>query len=281
MIDLNSYFRLIQSKSNVLIKEIHTHQEGGRTAAKLRNESSKSLIEGIHLLESWMTHQPEAIQTIVTSPIYLQNIEISTLIAKFIEQRISNDLEMPDLIVVEEEIAKGLTQMPQSPFLLAIIDVPEALSGVSTSLDIVILDGIQDAGNVGNILRTSAAAGITQVLVLSGTASIWSTKVLRAGMGAHPVLKFIECDDPVSYLSHLDMHILSTKLENATSLYEISSTLIQPVAWVFGNEGAGVSEWVSNLSRGVYIPQETQVESLNVASAAAICLFEMRRIRMR
>lgn len=138
----------------------------------------------------------------------------------------------------------------------------------------VVLDRLQDAGNVGAILRCASAFGYRQVLAVKGTAALWSPKVLRAGMGAHFGLKLIESVSEAE-VAALQVPILTTSSHEGPFLHEMlrRGDLPSPCAWVFGHEGQGVSEALMAMARhSVRIAQPGGEESLNVATAAAICL---------
>jgi tRNA(Leu) C34 or U34 (ribose-2'-O)-methylase TrmL len=152
-------------------------------------------------------------------------------------------------------------------------DLPARFEG-----DAVYLDRIQDPGNVGTLLRTTAAAGIATVITAPGTAWCWSPKVLRAGMGAHFHLAIHESVSWETVRDRLDALVIGTRLQQASSVFE--SDLRGASVWLFGSEGEGVSSVIApDVSRWLRIPQMDSVESLNVAAAAAICLFEQRRQR--
>jgi RNA methyltransferase, TrmH family len=278
--DLYSFFKEIQSKSNDSVKELIIHQEGGSRANKLRKESGLALIEGIHLLDSWMkSNQLHQIQAIFTTAKGLEHPEISALLYRVIDHFQDAGLRFPELIMLDESLHKLVTLMPEAPLLQCLMKIPTEVK-INYSADIVILDAIQDAGNVGTILRTCAAAGFEQVICIKGTAAVWSNKVLRAGMGAQASLKIIEAVAPYQLLTDLEIPLLCSQLDEAMSLYEISSKLEKPVAWVFGNEGQGIGPELRQDGLGVKIPQVESVESLNVSAAAAIALFETRRVRL-
>lgn len=134
----------------------------------------------------------------------------------------------------------------------------------------VILDRVQDAGNVGSILRSAAAFGFTQVLALKGTAALWSPKVLRAGMGAHFGLHLCEGLDEQA-LSGLSVPLLVTSSHQGALIQR--QALPWPCAWALGHEGQGVCEGLQRRATlSVRIAQPGGEESLNVAAAAAICL---------
>ena len=139
-------------------------------------------------------------------------------------------------------------------------------SGVAT----VVLDRVQDAGNVGSILRSASAFGFQQIVALKGTAALWSQKVLRAGMGAHFALHLVEGVEPDA-LAQLQLPLLVTSSHRGDLIHH--SSLPWPCAWAMGHEGQGVGPAVEALAaQHVRIAQPGGEESLNVAAAAAICL---------
>ncbi|MBP6493930.1 MAG: RNA methyltransferase [Rhodoferax sp.] len=134
----------------------------------------------------------------------------------------------------------------------------------------VILDRVQDAGNVGSILRSAGAFGFRQVIALRGTAALWSPKVLRAGMGAHFGLSLLEGGDLQS-LDALKVPIVVTSSHQGELIQNLR--LPQPCAWAMGHEGQGVCpDLMARAAVHVRIGQPGGEESLNVAAAAAICL---------
>jgi TrmH family RNA methyltransferase len=145
---------------------------------------------------------------------------------------------------------------------------PAALDPQAFSL---VLDRLQDAGNVGSILRSAAAFGVTQVLAVKGTAALWSPKVLRAGMGAHFGLALIE-GLSVADIVALRVPLLATSPHGGLMLGQ--GRLPHPCAWVLGHEGQGVGPvLMAACAQTVRIPQPGGEESLNVAAAAAVCLY--------
>jgi len=150
-----------------------------------------------------------------------------------------------------------------------VVDLPGS-AGLQPHVASVVLDRVQDAGNVGSILRTAAAFGFRQVLALKGSAALWSPKVLRAGMGAHFGLHLVEAVEPHA-LGDLELPIIATSSHQGEALQ--GGMLPWPCAWAFGHEGQGLGEAVSQLARHwCRIGQPGGQESLNVAAAAAICL---------
>jgi len=174
---------------------------------------------------------------------------------------------------VPDDLFSGLSAL-ESPakmgFLLTLPKPPELDPHAAT----VVLDRLQDAGNVGAILRSASAFGFKQVVAIKGTAGLWSPKVLRAGMGAHFGLKLIESASAEN-LQSLKIPLLGTDVHEGPYLHDMlkQGGLAQKCAWVLGHEGQGVSaEIMALVTQKIRIAQPGVEESLNVATAAAICL---------
>ena len=162
--------------------------------------------------------------------------------------------------------------------LMAALSTLESPPAITPDAPSLVLDRLQDAGNVGTILRSAAAFGFTQVVALKGTAALWSPKVLRAGMGAHFGLRLVEGVE-ADALAALRVPLLATSSHAARSLHEVD--LPWPCAWVMGHEGQGVSPVLEQrCAMTLRIPQPGGEESLNVAAAAAVCLYESARQRV-
>ena len=176
--------------------------------------------------------------------------------------------------VLPDALFNGLSALGSPARVGFALELP-ATADPRPSVPTVVLDRIQDPGNVGSILRSAAALGVAQVLALEGTAALWAPKVVRAGMGCHFALRLVEGVTPQA-LDTLDLPLVATSSHAATTLRE--ADLPSPCAWVFGHEGQGVRpELVARCRLTVRIPQPGGQESLNVAAAAAICLYESSR----
>lgn len=175
----------------------------------------------------------------------------------------------PKTHTVPDALMAGISGLESPAGMGFVWDLPQdqcLKPGVPT----VVLDRLQDAGNVGSILRSAAAMGFAQVLAIKGTAALWSPKVLRAGMGAHFALRLIESLMPAD-LTPLNVPLLVTSSHEGEWLHQ--AALPWPCAWVMGHEGQGVGEAVAAMAAGsVRIIQPGGEESLNVAAAAAVCL---------
>jgi TrmH family RNA methyltransferase len=189
-------------------------------------------------------------------------------------------LRAPKIVVVPQALWAQFTQL-ESParlgFLLP-LQAQDAPVGPLPGVPTLVLDRVQDAGNVGAMLRSASALGVKQVLALKGTAALWSGKVLRAGMGAHFGLHLVE-QLTLDGLKDLGVPLVATSSHTEMALHQ--APLPEPCAWVMGHEGQGVSDdLMARCAMAVCIPQPGGEESLNVGSAAAICLYESLRRRL-
>jgi RNA methyltransferase, TrmH family len=229
-------------------------------------------LEGPHLCQMWQTHQMGMAWLIFESS-RLGDPAIEAL-------RVGVDLEQQ--ICLSHDLFDSISSVQSHQGVLMVVPAPEVPSLVRLNCATVLLDRIQDPGNVGTILRTCAAAGITQVICSPGTAAVWSPKVLRSAQGAHFVLQIHENIDLSALLakafgSQDRLPVLATALDASASLFE--TTLPEQAVWVFGHEGQGVApDLLAMADQRIRIDHaQAAIESLNVASAAAICLFEQRR----
>ena len=165
-----------------------------------------------------------------------------------------------------------------SPPSIAFISPWRGNGTVRAGAPSLVLDRLQDAGNVGTLLRSAAAFGFEQVIALGGTAALWSPKVMRAAMGAHFALRLVE-DANASQLDALRIPLFATSSHAAEALHE--GTLPWPCAWLLGNEGQGIdAALLGRCERSLRIAQPGGGESLNVGAAGAICLYETSRQRL-
>lgn len=264
----NSRLRLIESKDNPLYKRIlRLCTDSGFIAKERRKGNAAVVLEGVHLAQMWLAHvgRPEAV--LFHHEQLETNQELQALHAA-LPQNIG--------VALTPLLADALSQVGHGPRVFCLVSPPVVQLPAVLNENALWLDRVQDPGNVGTLLRTAAAAGIQRAFLSRGCAFAWSPKALRAGQGAQFSMQIHEDCDLLSLQARLDMPMLVTTLDQAQSLYEAS--LPQACAWVFGNEGQGVSEALLSLADlRLRIPQSSFVESLNVAASAAICLFEQRR----
>lgn len=173
------------------------------------------------------------------------------------------------VIVLDDALFADISGL-ESPARMGYILPWQADTAILPEAPTVVLDRVQDAGNVGSILRSASAFGFKQIIAMKGTAALWSQKVLRAGMGAHFALHLVEGVGPEA-LQQLKVPLLVTSSHRGGLIH--ASTLPWPCAWAMGHEGQGVGEAVEALAaQHVRIAQPGGEESLNVGAAAAICL---------
>ena len=173
------------------------------------------------------------------------------------------------VVVIDDALFATVSGLESPGHMGFVLPLPEQVA-IQSDAASVILDGLQDAGNVGTILRSAGAFGFRQVLAMKGTAALWSPKVLRAGMGAHFGLHLVEGLTPED-LPALQVPLLATSSHRGDYLHRAS--LPWPCAWVLGHEGQGVSAALAErATQFVRIVQPGGEESLNVGAAAAICL---------
>lgn len=180
------------------------------------------------------------------------------------------------VLVVSVSMMAALSTL-ESPAPLGFAIRWPGTGGIISGRASVVLDRLQDAGNVGSILRSAAAFGFTQIVALKGTAALWSPKVMRAGMGAHFALNLVEHAEPDA-LAELELPLLATSPHAQTAIDR--AALPWPCAWVLGHEGQGVSvDVLARCTQRLAIAQPGGEESLNAAAAAAVCLYESVRQR--
>lgn len=254
----------VVSRDNPRFKELRRWAAQGRA----RREAGVVLLEGIHLIEAFLD-AGHALDEIVVSESGAGRSEISQWLRAHPTLKA---LQFPDRLFAELASA----ETPQG--MLGVGRIGMQVNAPDLALDGVLLDGVQDPGNLGTLMRTAAAAGFRQVLLAPGCADPWSAKALRAGQGAQFLLALHETQDPVEVLRCFQGLSVVTQLDAAVSLYDVD--LRHPLLWVFGAEGQGVSAPVAAAAKcAVCIPMPGGTESLNVAAAAAVCLFEAVRQR--
>ena len=258
--------RQIDSRDNAHFKVLKRLCQSGRE----RRKAGRIVLDGIHLIESYL-QRFGSLEEIVVSESGKARLEIAHFL--------SGEVAGSSVTVLDDSLFDEIASVETPSGIIAVGQQPRGPQGLDQQADAVLLDGIQDPGNLGSILRSAAAAGFRQILLSADCAHAWSPKVLRAAMGAHFELDIHERSDLMAFLAGYQGRSVSTELNAADSLYSIR--LNQPVAWVFGNEGQGIRSHVASAVRtSVVIPMPGKIESLNVAAAAAICLFETVRQRL-
>ncbi|MCF7522069.1 RNA methyltransferase [Neisseria sp. ZJ106] len=241
------------------------------TQSKTRLQHRQAVLEGVHLLQTYL--QSGALpEQVYLSPTRAAHPEAAELLAQLPPEKIT---------LVEGEALAKITSLTEADDVMSLIALPEA-KPLPQSGDCVVLAGVQDPGNAGTIIRSAAAAGVKQMIVGSGSVDIWSPKVLRASMGAVFLAEIHTRADIADWLCSYRDTVWATALreQHQVSLYQ--ADLRVPSAWIFGNEGSGIApEILAKVPFAVRIPMAEGTESLNVAMAATVCLFEQMRQRLQ
>ncbi|MDB5896987.1 MAG: methyltransferase, TrmH family [Ramlibacter sp.] len=242
----------IASRDNALLKELRRLAQDSTAYRK----QGRAWLEGDHLCRAALQRGQQPAYAVFQASLWA-------------EQSAQWPHEIGRVVVIDDPLFATISSL-ESPgrmgFVLPLPTAPALQPDVAT----VVLDGLQDAGNVGTILRSAGAFGFRQVIAIKGTAALWSPKVLRAGMGAHFGLALVEAVEPDA-LAALRVPLLATSSHQGGYLHQ--SSLPWPCGWVFGHEGKGVSAaTAARATQFVRIVQPGGEESLNVGAAAAICL---------
>ena len=249
----------IASPHNTRYKQLKKLAESAAT----RRELGQTLLDGAHLLAAALDAgvQPRLLLTPLDAaphPLLVRCVGVEHL-------------------QLAPALFNALSPVKTPTGVLALIDIPAAVLPASAPF-CVLLEAIQDPGNLGTMLRSAAAAGVDAVYLSPQCADAWSPRVLRAGMGAHFVTRIIEHADLCAVARDFQGAVCAAELGAGQTLYH--TDLRGAVAFAVGNEGAGLSAGLCAAARVRFsIPMPGRVESLNAAAALAVCLFE--RVRQR
>lgn len=260
--------RHITSREHPLFKKLFKLQH----SARQRHDEGMTLLDGIHLLQSCLASGKTPVLLIVSES-GSQHPEISQLLI-----HIDKDPQKTDCLMLSDTLFNQISPVKTPVGILALINIPRHTLPADTYQNSfsILLEGVQDPGNLGSMLRSAAAAGVEDVFLSSDCADAWSPKTLRAGMGAHFSLRIHENVDLIQVAHQFAGNVVATTLNDASNLFH--TDLRGAVVFVFGNEGGGISEeLLETVHQRVMIPMPGCTESLNVATAAAICLFEKVR----
>jgi TrmH family RNA methyltransferase len=226
--------------------------------ARLRRAEGRALIEGPHLLAAALDARLAPVELLATESA-LADAEIAALARR----------ARLEPVVLSPGAFAAIAEARTPPGIAAEIALPQLGRDGPT----VFLEGVQDAGNVGAIIRSAAAFGVGEVVLDRHCADAWSPKVLRAGQGGHFALGIRQADDFAAALAAFGGRLICTVARGGRPLRDVQ--LAGRLGWAFGGEGAGLSSaTLAGASEKVTIPMAPGAESLNVAATAAICLYE-------
>ncbi len=250
----------IASRDNATFKAL-------RAVAGDPRRHGRTLVDGVHLVTTCLARGVRIAQ-LLASESGLRHPEIASLL---------QNAPGIECLILRDGLFRDISGVLTPTGIAAVIAIPPDPDG-EISGDALLLDAVQDAGNVGAIFRTAAAAGVRNVFLGPGCAGAWTPRVLRAAQGAHFSLAIREQADLAGALAVGRATAVATVAHGGTNLYD--ADLAGPIYWLVGNEGCGLSaSLVQAANLRVTIPLADGAESLNVAAAAAICLFEARRQR--
>lgn len=257
--------QVITSKDNEIIKNIRKLKD-----KKYREQERKYIIEGIKLIEEAVEEKAK-IDTIVVCEDCVKDGTI--------EQRLLYEIAKYNCIYVSEKVFSAVTEVTNPQGILAVVKKECEEETIDYNQDVIlILDGIQDPGNLGTILRTVDSVGLTQIIISRKTADAYNPKVVRSTMGAIFRVKIIIVEDIVKTLKEMKKHkfkIVATSLKTDKSIYDVD---YDKKVIVIGNEANGVSEDVLETSDiKAKIPMFGKTESLNASVATSVILYEYVR----
>ncbi|MCX7171916.1 MAG: RNA methyltransferase [Proteobacteria bacterium] len=253
--------KLISSRANPTFKVLRGLAEDARE----QRRSGTTLLEGCHLVAAYRDKIGLPEQLILSEHGTTQP-EIRSL---------CGTLPGVQTHLLSDSLFDALSDLAAPSGVAAIIRIPRAVAQ-QLSGSCVLLDGLQDAGNVGSILRSAAAAGVKDIFLGPGCAGVWTQRVLRAGQGAHFDLRLHEQADLSEVMAKFTGTTLAATAHAAESLHR--QDLTGKLAWLFGSEGSGIAPALeAAAAKRVNIPLARGSNSLNVAAAAAVCLFEAVR----
>ena len=257
-------FKHVVSRDNPVFKYLKKLSENARE----RRAEGKTLLDGVHLIESYCEAfgEPElAGLELIIIPEGKSSLEANNLMQSLEHV---NTMMLPTLMFAE------LTPVASSTGILALVRTPQ-IEPPDTINFALMLEDIQDPGNLGSMLRTALGAGVEAVYLSKGCTDAWSPKALRGGQGAQFLLPIFEGVNIVEAMQNFAGKSYATTMQGE-SLY--AQDLSQPTAFIIGNEGAGLSAKVLQAAtHQISIPMHQNLESLNAAAAAAVCLFERKR----
>jgi TrmH family RNA methyltransferase len=245
-----------------------------------RRAAGSALLDGVHLIQAYLPlGQPESI---VVSEAGRENREIKRLLAEADGGTGSTRTKVA-ITILSDGLFRDISSVRTPTGIMAVVPIPSPGSVRARKYNDndneefwVLLEAIQDPGNFGSILRSAAAAGASRVYLSDGCADPWSPKTLRAAMGAHFLLQIYEQSNLAEVARTFKGKVIASAPDARKILYQ--AHLAGPIAFVFGNEGAGLSEALLRAcTEQIRIPMPGGTESLNVAAAAAVCLFERVR----
>ncbi|PKG34719.1 TrmH family RNA methyltransferase [Psychrobacter sp. Sarcosine-3u-12] len=254
---------LITSDKNTTVKLV----KALLAQARQRKKQGQTVIEGIHLIDAALRSDYPFTQILLAESAH-NNSEVQQVLTRL--------PTYTPILTLSDSLYESIRSLGTGIDIMALINIP--IHGLTIiNDDCLILNDVQDSGNVGTLLRTAAAVGIKNILCTDATAQAWSPKTLRAGMGAQFALTIYEGLSVQDILDYVQVPLLATSSHTDTVIYQ--HDLKEPIAWILGHEGQGVCDELMQCATPIALPQPNGQESLNVAIAGSLCLYETLRQR--
>ena len=237
------------------------------TQARQRKKWGQTILEGVHLIDAALRSDYPFVQILLAESAHT-HAEVRQVLTRL--------PTYTPILTLSDALYASIRSLGTGIDIMAIVTIP-APTLPPINDDCLILNDVQDSGNVGTLLRTAAAIGINNILCTTGTAQAWSPKTLRAGMGAQFALNIYEGLSSADILEQVKVPLFATSSHTDTVIYK--HNLEAPLAWIMGHEGQGVCAELMQCATPIALPQPNGQESLNVAIAGALCLYETLRQR--
>lgn len=250
---------IIRSRQNTKIKRIAKLA----TEAKARRQAGLTVVDGVSFVRDYIAKfgQPEML-----------------LIDETKQQRAQSVMELTsDYVLVSSEVMKAISPVKTNAGVLAVVKIPTASRFQPTERSVILIDQVQDPGNLGAICRLALAVGISDIMLAEGSVDAFAPSVIRASVGSVFDLNIYQKTDLAQFITtHADYQFIATSSHAEKNIFELDLT--GKIGWLVGNEGAGVSPALLQMATlTTKIPQSDKLESLNLAMATTVCLYEQFR----
>jgi RNA methyltransferase, TrmH family len=265
----------ISSRDNVFAK----HLIGLAHSSRERKKCGQTVLDGAHLVEAWLasTHTAQATQAIAVRESAVESEDAKRIIATVSS---SGTGAGAVIYLLSDQLMDAASSLDSPANIMAVVNTPAPMAIPPNAQAVIVLDNVQDPGNVGSILRSAAAFGIKHALLGRGTAFAWSPKVLRAGQGAHFALNIVEGADIDEWIASYHGQTVALVPRGDAVVPLVQVAMNKPTAIMIGSEGAGLSaSLIENATVRATIPMSAATESLNAAATAAIALYVLRQQR--
>jgi len=250
-------YKLIKSKNNLFYKKLKKIY----SSSSFRKEQNQTILDGPHLIQSFFQH---SVPAAIIKDLGIETLEVENLISS---------LNCP-CYSLSHELFLQLSELKSSTGILALVDIPKPKLLKSNGL-ILLLDGIQEPGNLGSILRTAKATNTNSIILSKTCTDLWSPKTLRGSQGVQFSLECAVEQDLNEWILNYE-HDVMALTTSGESLFQ--KNLNSNMAILVGNEGNGISKSLyKNITGAISLPMNKEVESINVGAAVSAFMYEYYR----